>query len=89
MRWFTIKREVEDMRSSQVASQVTVASIRNKLKNYQSIQGPSEFIGPAMSIEDSLSLSEITGSVDYIKVEVDPENAELGSEPGRVPFSIH
>lgn len=81
MRWFTIKREEEVSKRSQV----TVASIRQKLKHYESIEGPSEFAGPALSLKDQMELKSSAGGLDYVKVDIDPE----GIMSTQTPFSVH
>ena len=85
MRLFTIKRDADNSRLSPKATQAIAASTQLKLKSYQSRQGKSEFSGPALSIADTLSISSISGSVDYMKVEVN-EDAPLSVA---MPFSIH
>jgi len=84
MRLFTIKRDTDNSRLSPEATAVA-ASTQSKLRSYQSRQGKSEFSGPALSIADTLSISSISGSVDYMKVEVN-ESAPLSIA---MPFSIH
>ena len=87
MKWFTIKRDSQD----QQVSPVTVASIREKLQNYQSSQGKSEFIGPSTSINDTFFIDLADGRrtdtnvMDFVKVEVSAENPMSVA----MPFSIH
>jgi len=85
MRLFTIKRDTDNSRLSPEATRAVAASTQSKLRSYQSRQGKSEFSGPALSIADTLSISSISGSVDYMKVEVN-ESAPLSIA---MPFSIH
>ncbi|OUS25204.1 hypothetical protein A9Q99_21620 [Gammaproteobacteria bacterium 45_16_T64] len=81
MRWFTIKREEEVSKRSPA----TVASIRNKLRHYESSAGPSEFTGPALSLEDQMELKNSADGLAYVKVDIDPDG--VMSTPA--PFSIH
>ena len=85
MRLFTIKRDTDNSRLSPKATQAVAASTQLKLKSYQSRQGKSEFSGPAFAIADTLLISSVPGSVDYIKVEVN-EDAPLSAA---IPSSIH
>ena len=70
MKWFTIKR---DSRNQKV-EQVTVGSIRAKLKDYQASQGRSEFGVDSITVRDTLHFVASVGSVDYVKVDIDEEN---------------
>ncbi len=70
MRWFTIKRDADN----QKVNQVTVASIRTKLKDYQPSQGRSEFGAVPISIRDTLHIDTDVRSVDYVKVDIDEDN---------------
>jgi len=81
MRWFAIKRDVEIKK----VSQVTVSSIREKLQDYQPSQGPSEFLGPVVSLSDTLFIESKTEGLNYYKVEVE-EDQPL---PKMVPFTVH
>ncbi len=85
MRLFSIKRDTDNSRLSPEATRSVAASTQLKLKKYQSRHGKSEFSGPVLSIADTLSISSISGSVDYIKVEVN-EDAPIVAA---IPFSIH
>ena len=85
MRLFTIKRDIDNSRLSPEATRAVAASTQLKLKKYHSRQGKSEFSGPALTIADTQAISAISGSVEYMKVEVN-EDAPLSAA---IPFSIH
>jgi len=85
MRLFSIKRDTDNSRLSPEATRAVAASTQLKLKHYQSRQGRSEFSGPALTIADTLSISSVSGSVDYTKVEVNEDAPLLAT----IPFSIH